>query len=79
MYRRSNITIMFVLFNLFPCLKTSIDYNSKFLNLGSADDEYISRQKRDDNYQQFRNKRLTTRLVGDVEVVVQGNYIKMKY
>ena len=56
-----------------------MNYSIKFLNLGAADDEYLSRQKRDDNHQQFRNKRLTTRLVGDVEVVVQGNYIKMNY
>ena len=37
--------------------------------------ELLTRDKRDfdENQQNFRNKRLTTRRVGDVDVVVQGD------
>ena len=53
-----------------------------FYNSGSSEEletngEDLSRTKRDfdENQQLFRNKRLTTRRVGDVDVVVQGTLV----
>ena len=56
-----------------------IYFFQNFYNSGSSEEletngEDLSRIKRDfdENQQLFRNKRLTTRRVGDVDVVVQG-------
>ena len=52
-------------------------YNSGSSEELETNGEDLSRIKRDfdENQQHFRNKRLTTRRVGDVDVVVQGTIV----
>ena len=71
------ITLKYYTRNVVTILAVSVNYFRNLSNSGDSSEDNLSRLKREENYQQFRNKRLTTRLVGDVEVVVQGN-LKME-